>query len=139
PVGRAHRRRHRRVRRRRPAFLLRRSVARAGGVGADEGVLPRRRVRSRPRSPARIAAPARRRCPSGTPCGRIETMLDLVVRAGTLLDGTGGPPRTADVAVRDGRVVEVGKVTEPARRVIDADGALVTPRFVDITTHYARQ
>src|SRR5438876_868337 len=93
----------------------------------------------RARSPAQIAAAARRRCPSGTPCGRIGTMLDLVVRAGTLLDGTGGPPRSADVALRDGRVVEVGEVTEPARRVIDADGALVTPGFVDIHTHYDGQ
>lgn len=66
-------------------------------------------------------------------------MLDCVIRAGTLIDGTGARPRTADVAVRDGLVVEVGQVTEPASRVIDADGALVTPGFVDIHTHYDGQ
>jgi len=65
--------------------------------------------------------------------------LDLVVRGGTVVDGTGGAPRTADVAVRDGVVVEVGRVTDRARRVIDADGALVTPGFVDIHTHYDGQ
>ena len=66
-------------------------------------------------------------------------MLDLIIRAGTVIDGTGGTPRTADVAVREGRVVEVGKVTEPAGRVVDADGAMVTPGFVDIHTHYDGQ
>ena len=65
--------------------------------------------------------------------------LDLVVRGGNVVDGTGGAPRTADVAVRDGVVVEVGRVTDRARRVIDADGALVTPGFVDIHTHYDGQ
>jgi N-acyl-D-aspartate/D-glutamate deacylase len=65
--------------------------------------------------------------------------LDLVVRGGTVVDGTGSPPRTADVAIRDGLVVEVGRVTDGARRVIDADGALVTPGFVDIHTHYDGQ
>src|ERR1700736_908518 len=66
-------------------------------------------------------------------------MLDLIIRAGTVIDGTGGAPRTADVAVREGRVVEGGKVTEPALRVVDADGAVVTPGFVDIHTHYDGQ
>ena len=66
-------------------------------------------------------------------------MLDLVIRGGTVIDGTGGTPRTADIAVREGRVVDVGKVTEPAGRVVDADGAMVTPGFVDIHTHYDGQ
>ncbi len=65
--------------------------------------------------------------------------LDLVIRGGTVADGTGGPTRTADVAIRDGVVVEVGRVTAGSRRVIDADGALVTPGFVDIHTHYDGQ
>jgi N-acyl-D-aspartate/D-glutamate deacylase len=64
---------------------------------------------------------------------------DLVIRGGTVIDGTGSPPRTADVAVRDGVVVEVGRVRERAARDIDADGALVTPGFVDIHTHYDGQ
>jgi N-acyl-D-aspartate/D-glutamate deacylase len=64
---------------------------------------------------------------------------DLVVRAGTIVDGTGAPRRTADIAVDNGIISEVGKVEGPARRVIDADGALVTPGFVDIHTHFDGQ
>ena len=64
---------------------------------------------------------------------------DLVVRGGTVVDGTGAAARTADVAIRDGVVVEVGRVEGSAAREIDADGALVTPGFVDIHTHYDGQ
>ena len=49
------------------------------------------------------------------------------------------PPLTADVGVADGVIREVGSITSPARRVLDADGALVTPGFVDIHTHYDAQ
>ena len=63
---------------------------------------------------------------------------DLVIRAGTVADGTGEPTRTADVAIDDGIVVEVGRVGR-GKREIDADGALVTPGFVDIHTHYDGQ
>jgi N-acyl-D-amino-acid deacylase len=66
-------------------------------------------------------------------------MHDLVVKGGTVVDGTGAAPFTADVAVRDGRIVEIGEVTERARRAIDADGALVTPGWVDAHTHYDGQ
>jgi N-acyl-D-aspartate/D-glutamate deacylase len=65
--------------------------------------------------------------------------LDLVVRGGSLLDGTGAPARTADVGIRDGRVAEVGRISGRGRREIDAAGALVTPGFVDIHTHYDGQ
>ncbi|MEY2476460.1 MAG: hypothetical protein QOG87_1775 [Actinomycetota bacterium] len=64
---------------------------------------------------------------------------DLVVTGGTVVDGTGAPPRTADVAIAGGRIVEVGEVEGTATRTIDADGALVTPGFVDIHTHYDGQ
>ena len=64
---------------------------------------------------------------------------DLVIRAGTVLDGIGSEPRTADVAVDGDRIVEVGRVDGTGRREIDADGALVTPGFVDIHTHYDGQ
>ena len=64
---------------------------------------------------------------------------DVVVTGGTVVDGTGAAPRAADVAIVDGRIVEVGKVSGTATRTIDADGALVTPGFVDIHTHYDGQ
>ena len=63
---------------------------------------------------------------------------DLVIRAGTVADGTGEPTRTADVAIDDGIVVEIGRVGR-GKREVDADGALVTPGFVDIHTHYDGQ
>ena len=66
-------------------------------------------------------------------------MHDLVVRGGSVVDGTGAPARMADVAVDDGRIVEVGHVDGRARRTVDAAGLLVTPGFVDIHTHYDGQ
>ena len=66
-------------------------------------------------------------------------MHDLIIRGGRVVDGTGAEARTADVAVRDGTIVEIGKVTDPARRTVDADGLLVTPGFIDIHTHYDGQ
>jgi N-acyl-D-aspartate/D-glutamate deacylase len=64
---------------------------------------------------------------------------DLVIRGGFVVDGTGTPGRTADVAIDDGIVTEVGRVGGSGRRELDADGALVTPGFVDIHTHYDGQ
>ena len=64
---------------------------------------------------------------------------DLVVRGGTVLDGTGSAEQTADVAVRDGVIAEVGRVSGRGKHEVDADGALVTPGFVDIHTHYDGQ
>jgi N-acyl-D-amino-acid deacylase len=64
---------------------------------------------------------------------------DLVIRGGTVVDGTGAPGRTADVAITDGVVTEVGRVDGLTRHEIDADGALVTPGFVDVHTHYDGQ
>lgn len=64
---------------------------------------------------------------------------DVVLRGGTVVDGTGAEPRTADVAISGDRIVEVGSVPEAGRRDIDATGLLVTPGFVDIHTHYDAQ
>ncbi len=64
---------------------------------------------------------------------------DLVIRGGRVIDGTGAPERMADVAVNDGKIAEVGKVSGAGRRELAAEGALVTPGFVDIHTHYDGQ
>jgi N-acyl-D-amino-acid deacylase len=66
-------------------------------------------------------------------------MHDIVIRGGTILDGTGAPAVTGDVAIEGDRIVAVGGKTGPARRVIDADGLLVTPGWVDVHTHYDGQ
>ncbi len=66
-------------------------------------------------------------------------MLDLVIKGGTVIDGSGRPPIRADVAIKDGRVVKIGEVTQDAAKAIDATGKIVSPGFIDIHTHYDAQ
>ena len=66
-------------------------------------------------------------------------MLDLIIRGGTIVDGTGAAPVVGDIGVQGDRIVAVGKVEGPARREIDATGLVITPGWVDIHTHYDGQ
>src|ERR1700760_1820811 len=66
-------------------------------------------------------------------------MTDLVIRGGLVVDGSGAPPFTGDVAIEDGKITDVGQVTGAGRREIDATGLLVTPGFVDPHTHFDGQ
>ena len=69
----------------------------------------------------------------------MATQFDLIVRNGTVIDGTGTGPTQADVAIKDGLIAAVGTIDGGADREIDAAGKLVTPGFVDIHTHYDAQ
>jgi N-acyl-D-aspartate/D-glutamate deacylase len=64
---------------------------------------------------------------------------DIVIRGGTIVDGTGAPPVAGDLAVDGDRIVAVGAVDGRGREEIDADGAVVTPGFLDLHTHYDGQ
>ncbi|MFT3726513.1 MAG: amidohydrolase family protein [Terricaulis sp.] len=65
--------------------------------------------------------------------------MDLIIKNGEIVDGTGAPKFRGDVGVKDGKIAAVGKVEGAAKRVLDAEGAVVTPGFVDIHTHYDGQ
>lgn len=66
-------------------------------------------------------------------------MYDLIIRNGTVIDGTGAERFIADVAIKDGKVAEIGQVAETSTNEIDATGKLITPGWVDIHTHYDGQ
>ena len=66
-------------------------------------------------------------------------MYDLIIRNGTVIDGTGADRKVADIAIANGRIMKVGEVLEHADNEIDAKGKLVTPGWVDIHTHYDGQ
>ena len=66
-------------------------------------------------------------------------MFDIVIRGGTVVDGTGAARKTADIGIIGGKIIEVGRSLGRGHREISADGLLVTPGFVDMHTHYDAQ
>src|SRR3981189_1520538 len=64
---------------------------------------------------------------------------DILIKNGTLIDGTGAPAKRADVGIAGGKIVEVGALSGSARRTIDADRLVVAPGFIDPHTHYDAQ
>jgi N-acyl-D-amino-acid deacylase len=68
-----------------------------------------------------------------------QVTFDIVIRNGSIVDGTGAAPFIGDIAVQDGRIAAVGRVDGAGRREIDAQGMLVTPGFIDLHTHLDAQ
>ena len=67
-------------------------------------------------------------------------MLDTLIKGGTVIDGRGGDRFVGDVGIKDGVIAELGgNITSAATQMVDADGAIVTPGFVDIHTHFDGQ
>src|SRR5437773_11255935 len=64
---------------------------------------------------------------------------DILIKSGTVIDGTGAPARRADVGIADGKIIELGALSGSARRTVDADGLVVAPGIIDPHTHYDAQ
>ena len=64
---------------------------------------------------------------------------DLVIRNGTIIDGSGGARYRADIGINDGKIKNIGRITESGRQDMDADGHVVSPGFVDGHTHMDAQ
>ena len=65
----------------------------------------------------------------------MNSIYDLVIKNGRVIDGTGSPSYLADVAVKDGKIVRIGRGIEGSQQVIDAKGLVVTPGFIDSHSH----
>ncbi len=66
-------------------------------------------------------------------------MLDLIIRNGQIIDGSGSPGFIGDLGIKDGRIAAIGRITEAAKETIDATGRVISPGFVDVHTHYDAQ
>src|SRR5207253_230100 len=66
-------------------------------------------------------------------------MLDILVKGGSVVDGSGAPARRADIAVSNGKITEIGRISGPAKQTIDASDLVVAPGFIDPHTHYDAQ
>lgn len=66
-------------------------------------------------------------------------MYDYLIQGATIVDGLGGQPYTGDIAIKAGKIAELGQVSGDAKEIIDADGAYATPGWVDVHTHYDGQ
>jgi N-acyl-D-aspartate/D-glutamate deacylase len=91
-------------------------------------------------SPPKFLAAAGRLAPApGASHPYCDEMLDVHIVGASIIDGTGSPARTGDIGIRDGRIVAIGRVDEPAIETIDAAGLVACPGFVDVHTHYDAQ
>ncbi|MCX6004084.1 MAG: amidohydrolase family protein, partial [Chloroflexi bacterium] len=70
-----------------------------------------------------------------TGCSRSEYDFDVLVKGGTVYDGTLGDPYVADVGIRNDRITAIGNLSGTARKILDAKGLIVTPGFIDVHTH----
>ena len=66
-------------------------------------------------------------------------MHDYLIKGSTIVDGLAGQPYTGDIAVKDGKIAELGKISSSAKEIIEADGAYATPGWIDVHTHYDGQ